>query len=72
MLILHTCVSVGSVSRSFIDQSHYGATVSCFHLFDVMGAYGSLIDRRVDIRGAGASIHTLSGGQAKLKVTELQ
>lgn len=60
---------LGSVSRSCIDQIQYVGTVSCFHLFDVMVAYGSLIDKRVYIRGAGALTQTRRGGQAELKVT---
>ena len=42
---------MGSGSRSCIDQTQYVVAVSCFHLFDVMVVYGSLIDKRVDIRG---------------------
>lgn len=43
---------LAGVSRSCIDQIQYVGTVSCFHLFDVMVAYGSLIDKRVYITGA--------------------
>ena len=44
---------MGSGSGSCIDQIQYVVTVSCFHLFDVMVVYGSLIDNKVYIRGVG-------------------
>lgn len=65
----HDWEVLAGVSRSCIDQIQYVGTVSCFHLFDVMVAYGSLIDKRVYIRGAGALTQTRRGGQAELKVT---